>query len=155
MCGLLCIGDRLEVVGSTGQLGQAVDLVRATQPDVLLIDPRLTDVDDGESLIERIRVAAPGVHILVLTAAEPAGEAAGQSRVAAAADGYVRKTFRPSDLVAAVLAAAGYLVAFPANGRLLDSNAPAPSTQPRQPVMAPRAGSNRDRRDQDPGPDRR
>ena len=93
LCGLLCIGDRLEVVGSTGELGQAVDLVRATQPDVVLIDPRLTDVDDGVSFIERIRAAAPGVHVLVLTAAEPAGEVAGQPDVAAAATG---SSARPS-----------------------------------------------------------
>jgi DNA-binding NarL/FixJ family response regulator len=106
LCGLLCIGDRLEVVGSTGELGRAVDLVLATRPDIVLMDPRLTDVDDGASLIGRIRTAAPGVHILVLTAAEPAGDVASQPAVAAA-DGFVRKTFRPSDLVAAVLAAAG------------------------------------------------
>ena len=106
LCGLLCIGDRLEVVGSTGELSQAVDLVLATQPDVVLMDPRLTDVDDGASLVERIRAAAPGVHILVLTAAEPGGDAASQPPVAGV-DGFVRKTFRPSDLVAAVLAAAG------------------------------------------------
>ena len=99
LCGLLCIGDQLEVVGSSGEVGPAVDLVRQTQPDVVLLDPRLPDVDEG--LIERMRAVAPGLHVLVLTAGDPASQPA----ISAAADGFVRKTFRPSALVAAVLAA--------------------------------------------------
>ena len=99
LCGLLCIGDRLEVVGSTGEVGPAVDLVHQVQPDVVLLDPRLPDVD--ERLIARMRAVAPGVHVLVLSAADPASQPA----ITAAADGFVRKTFRPNDLVAAVLAA--------------------------------------------------
>lgn len=101
LCGLLCIGDRLEVVGSTGEVGPALDLVAETRPDVVLLDPRVPDADDCASFIERLRAAAPGVHVLVLTAAESTA----QPDVAAVAHGFVRKTFRPSDLVTEVLAA--------------------------------------------------
>ncbi|MFL5713889.1 MAG: hypothetical protein ACJ769_04410, partial [Chloroflexota bacterium] len=64
--------------------------------------PRLPDLEKAPSFIERVRAAVPGVHVLVLSAADPAT----QPEVAAAADGFVRKTFRPNDLVSAVLAAA-------------------------------------------------
>ena len=103
LCGLLCIGDRLEVVGSTGQTGQALDLVTETHPDIVVIDPRLPELDGGGlSFIGRLRAIAPDVRVLVMSGADPAE----QADLIAAADGYVRKTFRPSDLVAAVIAAA-------------------------------------------------
>jgi DNA-binding NarL/FixJ family response regulator len=101
LCGLLCIGDRLEVVGSTGQTGPALDLVTQTHPDIVVIDPRLPGLD-GLSFIGRLRAIAPDVRVLVMSGADPTE----QADLVAAADGYVRKTFRPSDLVAAVIAAA-------------------------------------------------
>jgi len=102
LVGLLCIGDRLTVVGDTGQTGPALALVLASDPDLIVIDPRLPDVDAGLSLIEGIRAAAPRVRILVLCGSD----ASEQTDLTDAADGFVRKTFRPSDLVAAVIAAA-------------------------------------------------
>jgi two-component system response regulator DevR len=102
LCGLLCIGDRLEVVGSTGQTGPALDLVTQTHPDIVVIDPRLPELDGGLSFISRLRAIAPDVRVLVMSGADPTE----QADLVAAADGYVRKTFRPSDLVAAVIAAA-------------------------------------------------
>ena len=102
LTGLLCIGDRLEVVGSAGQSGPAVDIVRDTRPDIVVLDPRLPELDAGLSLIRRLRDVAPGVRILVMSGAD-ASEGGDLVR---SADGFVRKTFRPSDLVAAVIAAA-------------------------------------------------
>jgi len=101
LVGLLCIGDRLVVVGDAGQPGAALDVVLATQPDIVVIDPRLPELDGGMSLIEHVRAAAPRVRILVIGAANLEG-----TDLQRAADGFVRKTFRPSDLVAAVVAAA-------------------------------------------------
>ncbi len=101
LVGLLCIGDRLEVVGDAGQPGPALDIVLATDPDIVVIDPRLPELDEGLSLIARVRVAAPRVRVVVMGAAALEGTDMGR-----AADGFVRKTFRPSDLVAAVIAAA-------------------------------------------------
>jgi two-component system response regulator DevR len=101
LCGLLCIGDRLTVVGSTGRADVALRLVRETGPDIVVLDPRLPDVERGLSLITELRAMAPGVRVLVMSGADPADQGA----VVAVADGFVRKTFRPSDLVAAVVAA--------------------------------------------------
>ena len=73
----------------------------ATKPDIVVIDPRLPELDGGMSLIKKVRAAAPRVRILVIGAANLEG-----TDLQRAADGFVRKTFRPSDLVAAVVAAA-------------------------------------------------
>lgn len=102
LCGLLCIGDRLEIVGSTGQADAAIELIRETNPDIVVLDPRLPDIDGGLSFIERVRATAIDVRVLVLTATDKVD----QDRLADVADGFVRKTFRPSDLVAGVMAAA-------------------------------------------------
>jgi DNA-binding NarL/FixJ family response regulator len=101
----LCIGDRLVVVGDAGQPAEGLDVVLATHPDIVVIDPRLPELDGGMSLIQRVRAAAPRVRILVIGSANLEG-----TDLQRAADGFVRKTFRPSDLVAAVVAAAIPLV---------------------------------------------
>ena len=102
LCGLLCIGDRLEVVGSTCEAEPALEIVRETRPDVVVVDPRLPDVDGGLSFIRRLRAIAPDVRVLVMSGTDLAH----QADLAAASDGFIRKTFRPNDLVAAVIAAA-------------------------------------------------
>ena len=102
LAGLLCIGDHLCVVGDAGQTGPAIDIVAATQPDVVVLDPRLSDADEGLSVIRRLRSVAPGARILIMSGIDPRE----QSDLVGSADGFVRKTFRPSDLVAAVIAAA-------------------------------------------------
>ena len=102
LAGLLCIGDRLEVVGTAGQAGPALDVVIATHPDIVVIDPRLPEMDGGLSFIARLRALAPDVRVLVMSGVHPAEG----SDLQGVADGFVRKTFRPTDLVAAVCAAA-------------------------------------------------
>jgi len=102
LAGLLCIGDRLEVVGTAGQAGPALDVVIATHPDIVFIDPRLPEMDGGLSFIARLRALAPDVRVLVMSGVDPAEG----SDLQGVADGFVRKTFRPTDLVAAVCAAA-------------------------------------------------
>ena len=102
LAGLLCIGDQLCVVGSAGQTGAAIDLVLATEPDIVVVDPRFPEPDAGLSFIHRLRALAPGVRILVMSGTDPSE----QADLVGSADGFIRKTFRPSDLVAAVIAAA-------------------------------------------------
>ncbi|HLO34651.1 MAG TPA: response regulator [Candidatus Deferrimicrobium sp.] len=101
LCGLLCIGERVDVVGSTGHPDAALDLVVETRPAIVVLDPRLPDLDGGRSFIDRLRATAPDVRVLVMSGAD----AADRDDLSAVADGFIRKTFRPSDLVAAVLAA--------------------------------------------------
>ena len=100
LTGLLGIGRDVIVVGSAGGPGAALELVRTAAPDLVVIDPRLPEVDGGLAFIDRLRVAAPHVRVLVLGQTDcPDREV-----LAARADGIVRKTFRPSELVAAIVA---------------------------------------------------
>lgn len=101
LAGLLAIGESVDVVGTTGVAGAVVDLVRATRPDVVIIDPRLPDVDAGSALIVRLRAVAPGTHVLVMSWSD----ALESLRIDCGADGCIRKTFRPSELVGAIFAA--------------------------------------------------
>ena len=101
LAGLLCIGDQLCIVGSAGDCDPAIDVVIATQPDIVVFDPRLPEPDAGLTFIHRLRAVAPGVRILVMSGTDPSD----QAELVGAADGFIRKTFRPSDLVAAVIAA--------------------------------------------------
>jgi DNA-binding NarL/FixJ family response regulator len=89
------------VVASAGQVGPALDLAFDHQPDVVIVDPRLPEVDGGIALITRLRAVLPGVRILAMGWSDTLEAGV----LASGADGFVRKTFRPSELVAAVLTA--------------------------------------------------
>jgi DNA-binding NarL/FixJ family response regulator len=97
---LVGIGGRIEVVGMAGQTGQAIEIILAAQPDVVLIDPRLPDLPGGLTLIRQLHEIAPATRVLVVCSPE-------FLEAAAAADGVdraMRKTYRPDDLTAAIVA---------------------------------------------------
>jgi DNA-binding NarL/FixJ family response regulator len=103
LTGLLAIGGRCIVVASAGYAGPAFDLAIDYRPDVVIVDPRLPEVDTGMALIARLRSNLPTVRILAMSWSDSLEAAVIES----GADGFLRKTFRPSELVAAVLAASG------------------------------------------------
>jgi DNA-binding NarL/FixJ family response regulator len=103
LIGLLGIGERLEIVGSAGGTEDALGLATLEHPDIVVVDPRLPEMDGGLAFIRRLRMAVPRVRIIVMSRSDCDEEAA----LAAGVDGFVRKTFRPSDLQAAILAANG------------------------------------------------
>jgi DNA-binding NarL/FixJ family response regulator len=100
LTGLLVIGGRCMVVASAGQAGPAFDLALDHDPDVVIVDPRLPEVDSGIAFISRIRSRLPRVRILAMGWSDTLESAVLES----GADGFLRKTFRPSELVAAVIA---------------------------------------------------
>ena len=101
LAGLLSIGGHVVVVGTAGDPGSALELTTANHPDLVMLDPRLPDVDRGIGLIHRLRTDAPGVRILVMSWSDSIDN----GLAACGADGFVRKTFRPSELFAAIQAA--------------------------------------------------
>lgn len=101
LTGLLAIGGRCMVVASAGQVGPALDLALDHQPDVVIVDPRLPEVDGGIAFIARLRADLPSIRILAMSWSDSLESAVMES----GADGFVRKTFRPSELTAAILAA--------------------------------------------------
>jgi DNA-binding NarL/FixJ family response regulator len=111
LTGLLAIGGRCIVVASAGYAGAAFDLAIDYRPDVVIVDPRLPEVDTGMALIARLRAHLPAVRILAMSWSDSLEAAVIES----GANGFVRKTFRPSELVAAVLAT-GTTASLPASG---------------------------------------
>ena len=101
LTGLLAIGGRCMVVASAGQIGPALDLALDHQPDVVIVDPRLPEVDGGIAFISRLRADLPSIRILAMSWSDSLESAVLES----GADGFVRKTFRQSELIAAIVAA--------------------------------------------------
>jgi DNA-binding NarL/FixJ family response regulator len=96
---LLCIGDKLCVVGTAGAPGPGLEVVRATAPDIVVVDPRLPEIDGGLAFIQQVRDIAPTAKVLVMSA----GDTPEQTELKASADRVVRKTFRATDLLSAIL----------------------------------------------------
>jgi DNA-binding NarL/FixJ family response regulator len=104
---LLPIGGRVVVVGSTGQCDLAVDLAGAMSPDVVVIDSRTPDNSPDLTFVERLRSVVPGIRVVVLSLPD----ADSTSSTLPGADAYIRKTFRPQELIDAVVNAARRTVA--------------------------------------------
>ena len=66
ICRLLESDGEIEVVANTGSGHEAVELCRRHQPDVLILDYGLPDLDCVE-VIHQLEELENGVHILVLT----------------------------------------------------------------------------------------
>ncbi len=98
LVGILGIRHRFTVIGNTGQVSEAVALVRELRPDVVIVDPRLPDVSGGVALIRRIRAIDPTVHILAVGWSPDLENAT----LTAGAHGFMRKTLKPGDLDDAV-----------------------------------------------------
>jgi DNA-binding NarL/FixJ family response regulator len=99
---LLPIGGRCAVVGGAAGTLEAMALAATLMPDVAVIDSRLPDDECAEGFLATLRSTVPGIRILVLNwdaVAEPVASLSG-------ADAYIRKTFRPHELIDAVISAA-------------------------------------------------
>jgi DNA-binding NarL/FixJ family response regulator len=104
---LLPIGGRCLVVGSAGQPDRALDLAASMSPDIVVVDSRIPDLATDRSFVDRLRAAAPDVRVVVLTWSDGDGTGTGLR----GADAYIRKTFRPQELIDAVVNAARRTVA--------------------------------------------
>jgi DNA-binding NarL/FixJ family response regulator len=106
LAGLLKIGGRCAVVGSAGGPDDAIAKAAAMRPDVVLLDPRLPAMEGGLAIIACLREASPGVRVLAFNWSD-----APDSPRSVGADAYIKKTFRPHELIDAVIAAARPTVA--------------------------------------------
>lgn len=111
LTGLLAIGDRLLVVGSSGLSGPALDLAGEHRPDVVIVDPRLPEVDGGLTFMAGLRARCPEVRILAMSWSD----ALEGTAIDGGAHAFVRKTFRPSELIAAIVAVGRPVDAAPAD----------------------------------------
>jgi DNA-binding NarL/FixJ family response regulator len=89
----------MEVVGEAGSAEQALALVPALAPDVVLLDLVLPGMS-GVEAVRRLRDAHPAVKVLVLTSF--AGEDAVLPAIRAGAAGYLLKDIGPAELAGAL-----------------------------------------------------
>jgi DNA-binding NarL/FixJ family response regulator len=96
-------GTELDIVGEAGTGSQAVQLAHRLEPDVVLLDIRMPDMD-GLAALREIKRQQPRLPVIMLTAYdEPAWLVQAISYGAA---GYLLKTMARDDLVAAIKAVA-------------------------------------------------
>ncbi|KFI73609.1 two component transcriptional regulator, LuxR family [Bifidobacterium minimum] len=89
----------LEVVGEASNGEEAVGLVRATSPDLLLLDLRMPDMN-GPEVSERVLSFAPTTKIVILTTYD--SDADILPAIEAGANSYLLKDVRPAALADAI-----------------------------------------------------
>jgi DNA-binding NarL/FixJ family response regulator len=89
----------IEVVGEASSVAEAIPLIRALDPDVVLLDVHLPD-GTGEAVIAAVAPERPGVKFLALSVSDAAEDVIGVIR--AGARGYVTKTISGGELNEAV-----------------------------------------------------
>ncbi len=93
----------LRVMATAGTVAQALAVVELTQPMILLVDPRLPDIDAGAALIAAVPDLDPGVRVILMGWSDALERPALLTR----ADGYLPKGSTPEEFVAAALTVCG------------------------------------------------
>lgn len=94
----------IEVVGEAGTVADAIPLIRAEDPDVVLLDVHLPD-GGGQAVIPAVHGERPGVRFLALSVSDNAEDVVAVIR--AGARGYVTKSISPAELCASIHRVAG------------------------------------------------
>jgi DNA-binding NarL/FixJ family response regulator len=97
--GVLRVAGEVEVVGTAGDVRGALELIEQQRPDVVIVDPRLPDVDAGAALVRSIRLAWPSIRVVAT------GWAFDMPDVNGHAMSFVAKSAQPEEFVSAVVTA--------------------------------------------------
>src|ERR671931_521350 len=121
------LGDAVEVVGAARTVGDAVQLIKNTDPDVVLLDVHLPD-GSGDAIINAVALERPGTKFLALSVSDAAEDVIAVIR--AGARGYVTKTISGQELADAIRRVHGGDAVFSPRlaGFVLDAFAGAPPT---------------------------
>lgn len=98
---LLGLTGRVEVVGRAGDVRAALEEVERAHPDVILVDPRLPDVEAGIALIAGMSRAWPTVRVILTGWADTEGHA----QLNGTPTAYVSKGGTPEEFVSAIVEA--------------------------------------------------
>ena len=98
------LARNFSVAGSATDVDQAIDGIRATLPDVVLVDVHMPG-GGGLVVVRSIAETNPEIRFLALSVSDAPEDVIGMIR--AGARGYVTKTVTPDDLVTAVRRVAG------------------------------------------------
>lgn len=93
------LGTEFEVVGDAAEVDEAIAAIRATSPDVVLLDVHMPG-GGGRAVIEGVAATNPDVRFLALSVSDAAEDVIGVVR--AGARGYVTKTIAPAELAEAI-----------------------------------------------------
>lgn len=117
---ILSSSDELEVVGEAADGTQAVAAVRAHQPDVVLMDIRMPEMD-GIAATTAVRQLEKPPHVIILTTFQADEQV--MSALRAGAGGFLLKDTLPAEIVSAVrLVASGEAMLSPSVTRTLLSH---------------------------------
>lgn len=96
------LNDMLEfkVVGEAGNGKEALTVIQATLPDMVLLDVNMPEMD-GVQTVEALRKLKLPLHILMLTISQQENDL--MSAIRMGADGYLLKNTEPEDLRKAIL----------------------------------------------------
>jgi len=89
----------LELVGEASGGYEAIELVSQTQPDILVLDLSMPDLD-GIAVTKKIKPQFPDLHILILTVHED--EALLREALKAGTSGYILKRAAEAELISAI-----------------------------------------------------
>jgi two-component system response regulator DevR len=95
--------EGIQIVGEAATAAQALSRIRAVEPDVVLLDVRLTD-GSGIDVCRDLRSSAPDLRCIILTAYND--DEAIVAAVVAGAVGYIRKDVAGTSLIDGVRAVA-------------------------------------------------
>lgn len=124
----------MELVGEAAGGYEAIDLIEKAQPDVLVLDLSMPDLD-GIAVIKKIKPQFPELRILILTIHEDEGLL--RAALKAGASGYILKGAAESELISAVRTILrSELYVDPSMVRKLLSDEVAQVVQPPQPIEA-------------------
>jgi two-component system, NarL family, response regulator NreC len=124
----------MELVGEAAGGYEAIDLIEKAQPEVLVLDLSMPDLD-GIAVIKKIKPQFPALRILILTIHEDEGLL--RAALKAGASGYILKGAAESELISAVRTILrGELYVDPSMVRKLLSDEVAQVVQPPQPIEA-------------------
>jgi len=93
------LGGRVDVVGEAADVDAAVEVIRRTTPDVVLLDVHLPG-GGGVEVLRRLHAQLPNTRFLALSVSDAAEDVIGAIR--GGARGYVTKTITGPELVEAI-----------------------------------------------------
>jgi two-component system, NarL family, response regulator NreC len=124
----------MELVGEAAGGYEAIDLIEKAQPEVLVLDLSMPDID-GIAVIKKIKPQFPTLRILILTIHEDEGLL--RAALKAGAAGYILKGAAESELISAIrMILRGELYVDPSMVRKLLSDDIAPAAQLPHPIEA-------------------
>ena len=93
------IGEYVDLVGEADSVDAAVEMIREREPDVVLLDVHLPG-GGGRAVIEAVKKTHPDVRFLALSVSDAPQDVV--DVVHAGARGYVTKSIRSEELIAAI-----------------------------------------------------